>query len=203
MARRTRRRPACPRRRPGTAGSTPTAIPHGTGLVAILHPWESGRDNSIDWDAALARVPTDGVDAYVQRRDTQHVDAAQRPHKAEYDRYLWLVQRFRELGWDNTKLHDASPFRVVDPGFNAILIRSDSAISPIWRRSLGRDRSRDARPATRVETARAAPSRRLWSEKHGQFCCLDRASGELVDSASSRRPAAGLRRARNGRSSNA
>ncbi len=27
--------------------------PGGTGLVAIIHPWESGRDNSIDWDDAL------------------------------------------------------------------------------------------------------------------------------------------------------
>ena len=104
--------------------------PEGTGLVAILHPWESGRDNSCDWDAALARVPTDGIEPY-QRRDTSHVDAAQRPHKAEYDRYLWLVQRFRGLGWDNAKLHDASPFRVVDPGFNAILIRSDEDIAAL------------------------------------------------------------------------
>ncbi|MEN9887785.1 MAG: hypothetical protein RL758_2363, partial [Pseudomonadota bacterium] len=24
--------------------------PQQTGLVALLHPWESGRDNSIDWD---------------------------------------------------------------------------------------------------------------------------------------------------------
>ena len=24
--------------------------PAGEGLVAIIHPWESGRDNSIDWD---------------------------------------------------------------------------------------------------------------------------------------------------------
>jgi hypothetical protein len=28
--------------------------PRGEGLVAILHPWESGRDNSIDWDEPFA-----------------------------------------------------------------------------------------------------------------------------------------------------
>ena len=43
--------------------------PGQTGLVAIIHPWESGRDNSIDWDEALARVPTEGVEPY-RRRDT-------------------------------------------------------------------------------------------------------------------------------------
>jgi hypothetical protein len=99
--------------------------PQGTGLVALLHPWESGRDNSVDWDVALARVPDDGVTPYV-RRDTQHVNAAQRPTKAEYDRYLWLVEHFRRLGWDNTKLHDASPFQVVDPGF------APMTMWPIW-----------------------------------------------------------------------
>ena len=104
--------------------------PERTGLVAILHPWEAGRDNSIDWDEPLARVPTEGVQPY-RRRDTQHVDAAERPTQAQYDRYMWLVTRFRDLGWDNSKLHAASPFQVVDPGFNAILIRSDEALAKL------------------------------------------------------------------------
>ncbi|HWT30267.1 MAG TPA: trehalase family glycosidase [Propylenella sp.] len=154
--------------------------PANTGLVAIIHPWESGRDNSIDWDEALARVPTEGVEPY-QRRDTQHVDQSQRPHKAEYDRYIWLVQHFRGLDWDNAELHDASPFRVVDPGFNAILIRSDDDLADIADR-LGK-------PALAAEArARAAKARAafgaLWSERHGQFVCFDRAAGRQVDSAS-------------------
>ena len=33
--------------------------PDGTGLVGMLHPWESGMDNSPAWDVALAPVPTD------------------------------------------------------------------------------------------------------------------------------------------------
>lgn len=154
--------------------------PEGTGLVALLHPWESGRDNSCDWDAALARVPTDGVEPY-QRRDTSHVDAAQRPHKAEYDRYLWLVQRFRELGWDNARLHDASPFRVVDPGFNAILIRSDEDIAALGE-ALGMAGLAAAARA-RVAKARAA-FERLWSEEHGQYLCLDRTTDTLIESRS-------------------
>jgi glycogen debranching enzyme len=154
--------------------------PSGTGLVAIIHPWESGRDNSIDWDAALLRVPTEGVEPY-QRRDTQHVDHSQRPHKAEYDRYLWLVQRFRGLGWDNAKLHDSSPFRVVDPGFNAILIRSDSDLADLA----------DAlhEPALAAEARRRGAKARaafgaLWSERLDQFVCFDRTIGQQVESAS-------------------
>ena len=52
--------------------------PEETGLVAIIHPWESGRDNSIDWDVAFERVPTEGVVPFT-RRDTQHADPDQRP----------------------------------------------------------------------------------------------------------------------------
>jgi hypothetical protein len=154
--------------------------PEGTGLVAILHPWESGRDNSIDWDAALARVPTDGVGDYV-RRDTAHVDAAQRPTKAEYDRYLWLVQRFRALGWDQARLHDASPFRVVDPGFNAILIRSAEDLAALAR-DLG-----EPGLATEAEEQAArgrAALESLWDDGLGQYAAFDRAAGARVASAS-------------------
>lgn len=154
--------------------------PAGTGLVAILHPWESGRDNSIDWDEALARVPTGGVEPY-QRRDTQHVNAAERPTQTEYDRYLWLVQQFRRLGWDNTKLHDASPFQVVAPGFNAILVRSDEALSELADTLGFAEIAEGAR--RRVGRARAAFVG-LWSEAAGQFLCYDRVAGRLVESCS-------------------
>lgn len=154
--------------------------PEASGLVAIIHPWESGRDNSIDWDAALARVPTEGVEPFI-RRDIQHANPAHRPTHAQYDRYIWLVQTFRSLGWDNTKLHDASPFRVVDPGFNAILIRSCADLAELAEH-LGEpeiaEQSRDF--AARGIAALA----QLWSEPHGQYLCLDRTTGELIDSPS-------------------
>ncbi|MFD1798115.1 amylo-alpha-1,6-glucosidase [Paracoccus aurantiacus] len=154
--------------------------PRGEGLVAILHPWESGRDNSIDWDEAFDRVPTDGIAPYT-RRDTQHADPAHRPTKAQYDRYLWLVERFRSLNWDNTKLHDASPFQMVDPGFNAILLRSCADLADLADR-LGMTQIAAANRDRAAKGIAAMES--LWSERHGQYLCRDRVSGELVDSAS-------------------
>ena len=154
--------------------------PGGEGLVAIIHPWESGRDNSIDWDDPFARVPTEGIDPYV-RRDTQHADPAHRPTKEQYDRYLWLVEHFRRLGWDNSRLHDASPFRVVDPGFNAILIRSAADLADLAE-TLGEvgiaaeNRDFAARGIAAME--------RLWSEPQGQYLCRDRVTGTLIDSRS-------------------
>lgn len=154
--------------------------PKGEGLVAVLHPWESGRDNSIDWDEAFERVPTDGIAPYT-RRDTQHADPAHRPTKEQYDRYLWLVEHFRKLGWDNRKLHDASPFQVVDPGFNAILIRSCSDLADLAD-MLG-EAEIAAANRRRVERALTALDS-LWSEQRGQYLCRDRTIGALIDSPS-------------------
>jgi glycogen debranching enzyme len=154
--------------------------PEGEGLVAIIHPWESGRDNSIDWDAAFERVPTEGIAPYT-RRDTQHADPAHRPTKAQYDRYLWLVERFRGLGWDNTRLHDASPFQVVDPGFNAILLRACTDLAELAQ-DLGEIDMADEN--RRFADNGLAAMEMLWSDDHGQYLCRDRTTGALIDSAS-------------------
>lgn len=154
--------------------------PENEHLVALIHPWESGRDNSVDWDAAFERVPTEGVTPYV-RRDTQHADPEHRPTKAQYDRYIWLVEHFRSLEWDNTLLHNASPFQIVDPGFNAILIRSCVDLAELAD-ELGetaiasRNRQRAADGLNALD--------KLWSNKFGQYVCFDRAANEQVDSAS-------------------
>ena len=154
--------------------------PKGTGLVALLHPWESGRDNSCDWDEALAAVPIDGVEPYV-RKDITHVDPSERPTQFEYDRYVSLVQGFRALGWDNARLHDASPFQVVDPGFNAILIHSEQALARLAE-TFGQSELA-ARLGARAQRAVHAMES-LWNAELGQYTCLNRRTGRLVASAS-------------------
>ncbi len=158
-----------------------TRDPQGSGLVAIIHPWESGRDNSVDWDIPFERVPTAGVAPYT-RRDTQHADPAHRPTKEQYDRYIWLVERFRGLGWQTDRLHDASPFQVVDPGFNAILIRSCLDLAELAE-DFGESALAQENRAL-ADTALAALDT-LWAEARGQYLCLDRITGALIDSPSS------------------
>lgn len=154
--------------------------PQGTGLVAIIHPWESGRDNAIDWDAALMRVDPAGVAPFT-RRDIQHADPAHRPTQAQYERYIRLVEIFRETGWDNARLHDASPFRVVDPGFNAILARSAADLA-FLATALGLPDI--AHVARRQAGAGIAALESLWSDESGQYLCWDRVAGAAIDSPS-------------------
>lgn len=154
--------------------------PHGEGLVAILHPWEAGRDNSVDWDSALEKVPTTGIEPY-RRRDTDHANPAHRPTQAQYDAYMWLVELYRSLNWDNSKLHDASPFRVVDPAFNAILIRSCHDLADLAA-ALGETEIAKRNLAWKSKALPALDS--LWSPERQRYQARDRASGALIESES-------------------
>jgi mannosylglycerate hydrolase len=102
------------------------------GAIFITHPWEAGRDNCPDWDEAMATLDPVGVGEY-QRRDTSHVDPAMRPTKEDYDRYIWLVQRGRRLGWDDAAMADGAPFRVADPTMTFILLRANRDLRAIAR----------------------------------------------------------------------
>jgi alpha,alpha-trehalase len=106
--------------------------PGQTGLVCSYHPWETGRDNSPEWDAALAAVPASG--STFQRRDTALVDSDQRPHQHEYQRYIYLVELFRSLDYEPAALYRSSPFKVNDIGINAILRRADQDLLALAQR---------------------------------------------------------------------
>lgn len=93
------------------------------GMVAITHPWESGRDNAVDWDGAMANVNGSGVGDY-KRRDTSHVNPEMRPRKADYDRYLTMLYFGRDCGWDESEIRAAAPFRTADVGMTFILLRA-------------------------------------------------------------------------------
>ena len=103
----------------------------GHGLVVIVHPWESGQDNSPAWDAELARVPV-GTEVLAghRRRDLDHVDAAERPTVDDYARYVRIVEAYRDRGYRDDAL-DTHPFVMVDPLFNALLAWSEEALAEI------------------------------------------------------------------------
>ncbi|HKE76502.1 MAG TPA: hypothetical protein VKB57_22995 [Acidimicrobiales bacterium] len=106
--------------------------PRGTGLVTILHPWESGLDNSPRWDAALAAVAVDAAATGERRPDLDHVaDPAERPSEGDYRRYHTLVRALVEAGYDQDRALRAHPFRMVDVLFTAILAAADDALADL------------------------------------------------------------------------
>ncbi len=100
--------------------------PHQEGLVYICHNWEAGTDNTPVWDAIWAGL--DSPEYQLNRRDTQHVDASNRPSNREYQHYIHLVELFKSWNYDDVQIADKSPFLIQDPLFNALLMRSNEGL---------------------------------------------------------------------------
>ena len=69
--------------------------PKKTGLVSILHPWESGYDNSPIWDGAMEKVTIEKNLKY-KRADNKIVKPDQRPLNIDYDRYVSIKNNLRK-----------------------------------------------------------------------------------------------------------
>ncbi|WP_028642092.1 MGH1-like glycoside hydrolase domain-containing protein [Novosphingobium acidiphilum] len=157
--------------------------PLANGLVMVTHNWETGRDNSSEWDEALDRVDTSRVGSY-QRRDTAHVDAAMRPTAREYDRYVAILQFGRACGWDHREIADHGPFRMIDVGMSMELLRANRDLL-VMVQAIG-----DSATADELK-ARIALSEHgvdwLWNEDAGAYCSRDLGTGQssgLVTNAS-------------------
>lgn len=96
----------------------------GSGLACIIHPWESGTDDSPRWLNLLAAMQPEAVPEF-QRGDTRYVPAIERPNPAEYERFIYLIDIFRKLHYAPAELLARSPFLVQDILFNAVLYRAD------------------------------------------------------------------------------
>ena len=100
----------------------------GRGLASVVHPWESGMDNSPLWDEPLAGVP-DTPRTPLSRPDLQHADLTERPSTKEYGKYFWLAEHYRDRGCDDGDGQDR--FVVEDPTFNALWAASEHALAAI------------------------------------------------------------------------
>ncbi len=153
----------------------------GGAAIAVTHPWESGRDNSPDWDQALANVDPSGIAPY-QRRDTSHVDPAMRPTNAEYDRYLKLVEYGRDCGWDHAHITREGPFAVADPGITFILMRADRDLQALAR-CLGKESAVREIDRWLYRAEHAADF--LWNDAIDAYAARDLRTGERADGVSS------------------
>lgn len=150
--------------------------PDGTGMVATLHNWETGRDNSVEWDAPFARVP-ETTTTVIRRRDTGHVDASMRPTDADYRRYIHLVDAYADVGWNPARMWEVAPFKVADIGTNAILAASAVALGTLAK-TLGTAEER------RLLGEMGTPNL-FWSDRHGVYLSQDLIAGKPIAVATS------------------
>ncbi len=96
----------------------------GSGLVCLVHPWESGTDDAPRWLSVMAGITPVDLPAY-KRIDNTRVNPNQRPNQADYDRFVYLVDIFRRRKYDAKAILADSPFLVQDVLFNSILYRAN------------------------------------------------------------------------------
>ncbi|MFI2713597.1 MGH1-like glycoside hydrolase domain-containing protein [Micromonospora sp. NPDC018662] len=149
----------------------------GGGLAAIVHPWESGLDNSPAWDAPLAAVPADeAVMRAYRRHDTAHADAAHRPTDLDYARYVALVDSYRAGRYRDEGLLGRHPFLVECPLVNAALGVAEYALARIAT-VVGADPCPHRDRAARLTEALVT---RLWDPVTGTFRPRDVRTDRLI-----------------------
>jgi hypothetical protein len=150
----------------------------GAGLAGIVHPWESGLDNSPAWDEAMANVPADlGLLTTYRRRDLAVSDAAHRPTDVDYSRYVGLVLTYRAGDYSDEGLLERHAFAVECPSFNAILASAELALAQIAG-ELGLAAEARAH-RERAQAITTAIIQRLWNPRTRTFHALDVHTGKL------------------------
>ncbi|GAA5061375.1 glycogen debranching enzyme [Thermocatellispora tengchongensis] len=142
------------------------------GLLSILHPWESGMDNSPAWDEPLAAVNAGPLAAAV-RRDTAVVNADERPTQRDYECYVEIARAYRDTGYRR-----AGEFSVADPLFNTAYAAAETSLAKIAI-VCGLDPEPHRREAAAMVRAMAE---HLYDD--GLFHAKDELTGKLLRSSS-------------------
>ncbi|MDJ0898525.1 MAG: trehalase family glycosidase [Xenococcus sp. MO_188.B8] len=153
--------------------------PNNEGLVYIRHPWESGLDNSPTWDIPLKAIVIDKnkLPEYERKDLKKGVPQSQRPSDDDYDRYVFLVDLFRRLRYEENAIYQECPFLIQDPLFNSILSKANEDLAKIGH-ILGKD-------TTQLEEWHEQTNRslrkKMWHEHHGAFDAFDLLTGKRIE----------------------
>ena len=116
--------------------------PHSEGLVLLLHPYESGMDNSPPWMDELHKNVTPSWIYSLQkfhldklygffRVDTKFVNKSERMSNTEAMSLYSLQRSMRSKQYDTSKILGHNSFAVEDLAFNSILIRANTYLEKI------------------------------------------------------------------------
>ncbi len=158
------------------------------GLMVVIHPWQNGDDNSPKWDSIYQKIRSEDLHEKMEkwlgslkipyeRLDLRLVHHSQRPIDKHYDIYLYLIWLYGKWGWNEKKILEESPFRVVDPLTNAVLLRANKELLEMAR-YLKRERETEKIAEWLRVTQKGLE--KLWDEKEGLYFAVDLTSGNQI-----------------------
>lgn len=149
--------------------------PGSEGLASIIHPWESGMDNSPRWLEIFGLVRLTTRPQY-QREDITLVPPYERPSNEDYDRFVFLMDLARDLNYNQQQIFASSPFVVQDVLLNSILYRADESLCGLAR-MIGEPTEESE---NWMETTRNALQSKLWDEANALYYDFDIRSGRWI-----------------------
>jgi glycogen debranching enzyme len=154
--------------------------PEDGGLLTIVHPWESGTDDSPRWDSLLKRIDLNMIptsikaDVDLNRKDIRYQSSQERPTEEDYYKYIYLIELFKDLAWDYTKILHETPFAVKDILFNSIWERANEALAALLHID-GNQEEANKYQRWAEQTQKALTN--TWSEEYNQYCDIDVTQG--------------------------
>ena len=147
----------------------------GSPLVAVVHPWETGWDNSPRWDLLGAaglrpRRP-------YRRLDTRAVAATERPSGRDYDSYIALAEIISDGDFELASYRARTPFLVHDVLFDALCHRAAVDLNRMAR-GLGRAEPFAARD---LEDFGRAFEELHWSPRAQTYFDYDVVAGRQIE----------------------
>jgi len=147
----------------------------GSALACIIHPWESGTDDSPRWLHLFERIQPEALPEF-QRGDTRHVAATERPNRTDYERFIYLIDVFRKLNYAASELLAHSPFLAQDILFNAILFRADEDLHTL---AVSLQQPTDEIDGW-LQKVRMNFDARFWNENAGLYYDYDARTGKTI-----------------------
>ncbi len=150
--------------------------PNGEGLAYVIHPWESGLDDSPRWDELLEQMKMEWIPAKFKRAHTGLVPDNQRPSDKEHDKYVYLVELFRKGRYNPDCIRDKSSFIIQPILFNSLMCASLSSLGRIGD-TLGEDTSEIGEWTLRTKNA---INSKLWDEHRRMYGDYDLKNDRLI-----------------------
>ena len=162
--------------------------PRGTGLAVLVHPWESGLDNTPPWMKMLERFSTPwwlalalqfGAEQALNflREDAKKIPVRERETNLEAIKSARLSLEYRKLGYDTAKILK-HPHHIAQESliFNCVLIRANQALARIAKTAA------ELLPPELIRRAQLTEQalEQLWDEPAQRYFPRDFDSGELI-----------------------
>lgn len=157
------------------------------GLIILLHPYESGLDNSPAWSFELHTKAwpwwlkvlkklkiTAALSLF--RRDTRQVPSAQRADNAEGLAAWALIRKLSRKAYDSRAILKSPKLAVADLAFNCIFIRANAHLQTIAK-TIGQELPDEL--LKQMQESEIALEH-LWDEQSGQYFSGDALTSHLI-----------------------